>query len=307
MTPAQTELLANLTALRQAVAVTTTVKTILDDGWFERIEHGIRSSSPPQTVTADPSGFLYDFCHPLRGVDWFEHAQKLALEGRLDEVSEDAKFALWLTGVDPLQTVLPLLESRLQVFAALPLKPDKVRMKLVELRAACSNSSFKNHLFELSVLGDLALKKILVDIEDAATFVDGVMNIDGRDILIEATNTVQQVIPDFVGVLSTDANFEIDQVVRKLRKKVAEGRQLARANGKPAVLFLARTHLGAGREAAQIALRECFGAADFAALSGIVLADSWKLQLTSWHPGINPDVPLRELECQSMASWYGQR
>jgi hypothetical protein len=64
MSTAQTELLGNLSALRAAVGSTTTLKTILDDGWFDGIEQAIGGGSKP----ADPSGFLYDFSHPLRGV-----------------------------------------------------------------------------------------------------------------------------------------------------------------------------------------------------------------------------------------------
>lgn len=306
MTPGQTDLLTNLGALRSAIASTRTLKTILDDSWFEAVEQAIRRSPSLPSVPADPSGFLYDFCHLLRGADWFEEAQQLALDGRLDEVGEDAKLALLFAGIDPLRTVLPLLESRLQAFEAFSVKPDKVRIKLAELQAARSSSSFKNHLFELSVLGDLALKGVLIDIEDAATSVDGVIKLDDRDVLVEATNTVQQVIPDFVGVFSTDPNVEILQVIKKLRKKVAEGRQLARANGKPTLLFLARTRLGAGHESSQIAVEECLGGSDFSALSGVVLADSWKLYRTWWHPSIKkPDVPLTDLERETLTSFYG--
>jgi hypothetical protein len=307
LTPAQGDLLANLVALRTAVAATSTLRSILDEAWFGALEHAILNSSPPNTATVDPSGFLYDFCHPLRSVGWFEEAQSFALEGRQEQLDQDAKFALLFAGMDPLRTVLPLLESRLAAFAALGSKPDRVQTKLAELRAAKANASFKNHLFELSVLGDLALRKILVDIEDSTTGVDGACNISGRDILVEATNTVQRVIPDVVGAFFTDPNLEIDQVVKKLRKKVAEGRQLARARGKPAVLFLARTHLGAGRESAHIALRECFAAPEFAALSGVVMSDSWKLYVTSWHPGASPDVPLVDAESQALAAWYGRK
>ena len=55
-------------------------------------------------------------------------------------------------------------------------------------------------------------------------------------------SSMARVIPDFVGVFSTDPAVEIDQVVKKLHKKVADGRQLARANGKATLLFLARTY-----------------------------------------------------------------
>ena len=98
--------------------------------------------------------------------------------------------------------------------------------------------------------------------------------------------------------------MEIDQVVKKPHKKVADGRQLARANGKPTLLSLARTHSGADRQSAKIALRECFDDSDFAALSGVVLSDSWKLYKTSWNPGTRPDVPLSAVESQTLAKWY---
>jgi len=306
MNQPQNELLEDLNALRRAVEVTATLKTILDNAWFNAVETAIGNSPSGSTLGADPSGFLYEFRHPLRGVDWFEEAQKVALHGRVDALSEDSKFALWIAGIDPLRTVLPLIESRLQALESFKVKPDKVKMKLQNLRAARGSPSFRNHLFELGVLGNLALKKVLVDIEEATTAVDGVINIDGRDILVEATNTVQQVIPDFVGMSSVDANLQIDQVVYKLHKKVAEGRQLARANGKPTLLFLARTRLGADRMSAQIALRECFSGSDFSALSGVVLADSWKFYATSWHPGVRPDVPLTDTEGRRLSSWYGR-
>ncbi|MBI2219975.1 MAG: hypothetical protein HYU53_02060 [Acidobacteria bacterium] len=184
---ARAELLSNLSALRQAVLATATLATVLDSGWFDAVEAEINRTSPPRPSTTDPSGFLYDFCHPLRGVDWFEKAQQLAFDGRRSEIGDDSKFALAFAGLDPLRTIVPSLDARLQAFSSLTFKPETVRVKLAELRAARQNTSFKNHLFELSVMGDLALKKALTDIEDPATAVDGVINVDGRDILVEAT------------------------------------------------------------------------------------------------------------------------
>ena len=298
------ELLENLTALRRAVAATAALKNLLDDRWFEAIADEIRHSTPPHPAKTDPSGFLYDFMHPLRGVDWFEKAQQLMLKDRLAEVDEESKFALWMAGIDPLRTIIPRLDERVQALSSVTFKPDQVRMKLAEVVASRTNPSLKNHLFEVGVLGDLARHGVLIDVEEATTASDGVANIDGRDILIEATNTVQRVIPDFIGVLSTDPNVEIDQVVKKIRKKVADGRQLARANGRPTVLFLARTHMGAGRESAPIALREIFSDPNFAALSAVVVADSWKLYVTEWQPGAKPDVPLTAREAEAFDSWY---
>jgi hypothetical protein len=144
-----------------------------------------------------------------------------------------------MAGIDPLRTIIPQLDERVQALSAVRFKPDQVKAKLAQVMASRTNPSLKNHLFEVGVLGDLARRGVLTDVEETTTASDGVANIDGRDILIEASNTVQRVIPDFIGVFSTDPNVEIDQVVKKVRKKVAEGRQLARANGRPTVLFLA--------------------------------------------------------------------
>lgn len=292
----------NLTALRVAVASTTTLKTILDDEWFDGIERNVSTGVRP----ADPTGLLYDFSHILRGVPWFERDQALDLAGRSDEINEDGKFALWLAGRDPLRTILPDVEARLTAFAGLPFKAKIVAEKLAQLRTSRGGPAFKNHLFEIGVLGDLALRGVLVDIEEPTTNVDGVINIDGREILIEATNTVQRVIPDTgAGVFSADPNIEIDQVVNKVRKKVADGRQFAKAEGKPTVLFLARTYFGAGREMAQVALNEVFASSMFAPLSGVVLADSYRLHATSWHQGRTPDAQLTTKEAQQLKEWYG--
>ena len=307
MTPAQTELLGNLLALRQAMTATTVLNSILDGSWFDTVERAIRTDSPSHTISADPTGFLYDFCHPLRGADWFERDQELALAGRLAEVNEDSQFVIAFAGLDPIKTMLPIIERRLGAFAALRFKREIVRVKLDELRASRAAPAFKNHLFELNVMGDLALRGVLVDIEDSATGVDGAIRIDGRDILVEATNTIQRVIPEFTGVFFGNPDVEIDQVAKKIRKKVADGRQLARASGKPTILFLARTHMGASRESADVALEECFRSPSFSALSGVVLADTYRLNVTSWRPGVAPDVPLTDKEAAQLADWYAVR
>jgi len=118
------ELLENLTALRRAVAATAALKNLLDDDWFGAIADEIRHSSPPHPAKTDPSGFLYDFMHPLRGVDWFEKAQQLMLNGRLAEVDEDSKFALWMAGIDPLRSIIPRLDERVQALSWVAFKPD---------------------------------------------------------------------------------------------------------------------------------------------------------------------------------------
>jgi hypothetical protein len=301
----RTDQLSNLTAFRAAVAKTATLNTILDDAWFASVEQAIAQYE--RSVQVDLTGILGDFDHPLRGEPWFEETQELAFTGRKAEIDEGGRFALWFAGLDPLRTMLPKIDERLTAFSRLPFKQDVVRLKLAELRAARNNPSFKNHLFELNILGDLALRGVLVDIEESSTDVDGAIRIDRREILVEATNTAQRVVPlSESHVFSVDANVGIDQVVMKLKKKVTEGRQIAKAAGQPTVLFLARRFLGADRTEAMIALRECFADPQFAPLSGVVLADSYRLYRTSWHAGERPNVPLSKKEKDQLSAWYGQ-
>lgn len=305
MTTSQTESLATLKALRRAVDGTTVLATILDQTWFEAVQGDLLTSSAGKARSADPSGFVLDFCHPLRGVDWFEADHELWLQGRINEVDEKGRLALWSCGSDPVRTLIPLLEQRLRALVALPFKRPVIRTKLEQLRSVRSNPSFKTHLFEVAVLGDLAHKGVLVDVEDGVTGVDGAILLDGREILVEATATVHEVLADSPSrVFFTDPDVEINQVVYKVRMKVANGRQLALANGKPAILFLARTRRGAGRVAARMAFRDCFRDPEFATLSGVVLADSWRFQVTSWERGERPDAPLSRLEEERMIEWY---
>ena len=72
------------------------------------------------------------------------------------------------------------------------------------------------------------------------------------------------------------------------------------------MLFLARTPYGADRYAAEIEVNEYFRSNEFPALSGVVLADSWKFLNTSWHPGVTAATPLTEAEERKLQSWYAK-
>ncbi len=285
MTPEQQDKFDEFQAIREAVGKTTVLSSIFDETWFEEAWPKIMSSSLPGMVSANPSLFFHRLPHPLLDTDKFN-------------------------------TVLTLLDDRLNAFKALPFKKNVVNAKIELLRDTRSNKKFLEHFFEINVLGDLAFKRVLRDIEvfpdpeRSQSNVDGVIDLAGRQIFIEATNTTQEVIPRFTGstrVMALDPDRQIDQVVKKLRKKIAEKRQLARVNGSPTVLFLARTYYGADRHAAETAINECFHSNEFAGLSGAVLADSWKFQITSWHPGITPDIPLTEVEKRRLRDWYAKR
>ena len=273
MTPVQQNKFDEFKAIREAVGKTKFLSSIFDEPWFKEALPKIMNSLPPGMVAADSNLFFHSLPHPLLDASRFEAA-------------------------------IALLDRRLEAFAELPFKRKDVTDKLKLLRIARSNKDLKNHFFEINVLGDLALKGVLCDIEESTTKIDGIINLAGRKIFIEATNTIQEVIPRFTGktrVMAVNTDRQFEQVNKKLRKK--DG-QLARVKESPTVLFLARTPYGADRHAAEIEVNECFRSNELPALSGVVLADSWKFLNTSWHPSVTPATPLTETEERKLRSWY---
>lgn len=217
MTPKQQAKFDEFKAIREAVGKTVLLSSIFDETWFKEVRPKIEDSPLPGMLAATP--FFHGLPHPLDETDRFN-------------------------------TVLTLLDRRLKAFADLSFKQNEVKNKLNLLRITRSNEDFLNHFFEINVLGDFAVKGVLCDIEESTTKVDGVINLAGRKIFVEATNTVQEVIPRFTGttrVMAVNTDREIDQVVEKLRKKIAKNRQLALAKGNPTLVFLARTPYGADR------------------------------------------------------------
>ena len=277
MTPAQQDKFDEFQAIREAVGKTTLLRSIFDETWFEEAWPKIKDSPLPGMRAATP--FFHGLPYPLRDTDNFN-------------------------------AVLALLDRRLKAFAELPFKQKEVKDKLNLLRIRRSNKDFPNHFFEINVLADFALKGVLCDIEESTTHVDGVIDLDGRQIFIEATNTTEEIIPPFNGstrVMAVDTDCQIKQVDKKVRKKAAQGKQLDLAKGSPTLLFLARTYYGADRLLAEIAVKECFRSSEFATLSGVVLVDSWKFQTTSWYPGVTPDIALTEVEKRRLRDWYAKR
>ena len=279
MTPDQQDKFDEFQAIREAVDKTTLLSSIFDEAWFKDAWPKIKDSQLPGMRAATP--FFHGLPHPLLDTDNFN-------------------------------AVLTLLDNRLNAFKALPFKNKVVNSKIELLRKRRSEEDFLNHFFEINVLGDLALKSVLRDIEvlpddeESMSSVDGVIYLHEREIFIEVT---RQVVPPFTeaGVMAGDTEGQIKQIVRKLRKKSGKDSQLALAKGSPTVLFLARTYYGADRLLAEITINECFHANEFSGLSGVVLADSWKFQTTSWHPGVKPDIPLTEAEEGKLRDWYAKR
>jgi len=67
-------LLEDLAAITSAVGATTTLQTIMDDAWAERIRSDIEKMPDDQTAgfVCDAGLLFFNFRHRLRGVDWFE-------------------------------------------------------------------------------------------------------------------------------------------------------------------------------------------------------------------------------------------
>ena len=172
MTPDQQEKLDEFKAIREAVGKKTVLSFIFDEPWFKEAWPKIKDSPLPGMRAVTP--FFHGLPHPLLDTNRFN-------------------------------TVLTLLDDRLNAFKALPFKKKVVNAKIELLRNTRSNKKFLEHFFEINVLGDLALKSVLRDIEvfpdpeRSQSNVDGVIDLEERPILIEATNTTEEIIPPFNG------------------------------------------------------------------------------------------------------------
>ena len=231
------------------------------------------------------------------------------MQGRENELDKESRFVLGCVGLDPLKTFLPILDERLGSFARLPFKLADVSKKLRELHANRFKPEFRNHVFELSVLGFFAKEGVLTDIEVSVGAgqgtVDAEISIDGRPILVEVTFTSQELLPPGPGSGAIDVNQFVTQVVDKIRKKVAEGRQLALVRRNPSILVLGRNRLGADKVTSRWGVNECFDDPDFGKLSGVVVSDTWKLLRAEFHIAPQPDVPLSGREIETLTRWFG--
>jgi hypothetical protein len=303
------ELQRRLDLVFGALSRTSFLAQIFDGEWHKTLSDQISQARPGASFQTDSALMFFELDHPLRGAPWFEKAQDLLEQGHQDKLDREDKVALAFLGMDPLRHFLPLLDERLSAFASLQFKQSEVSRKIKELRANRFKPDFRNHVFELSVLGFLSLKGVLTDIEVPLSAgggtVDGEIRIDGRQILIEVTFTSQELLPTGSGVCAVNVKPLVDQVVHKIKKKVADGRQLALARGIPSLLFLGRNRLGADSVTARWGIQECFSDPEFSRLSGLVVSDTWKLVKTEFHAGPNAETPLSKKEIKILQEWFG--
>ncbi len=302
------QLQQRLDAVFAALSKTSFLAKILDAEWHEELTTQICQAGPAAPFRTDSALMFFELDHPLRGAPWFEKAQDLVDQGLRDNLDRAEAMALAFLGCDPLRHFLPLLDERLSAFASLQFKQSEVSRKIAELRSNRFKPDFRNHVFELSVLGFLSLKGVLTDIEvplpAGGGTIDGEIRIDSRQILIEVTFTSQELLPAVTGVHAVGVKPLVDQVVYKIKKKVAAGRQLAVARGIPSLLFFGRNRDGADRVTAGWGIQRCFVDPSFSRLSGLVLSDTWKLLNTEFHVAPKPEMPLSEKEVEILQEWF---
>ncbi len=292
----------------EALSKTGYLSGIFDKEWYQKISKEIDRADLSRPFQSDSALMFFELDHPLREVPWFQEVQDLVRQGRDQELDEEQKFALGLVGLDPLQTFLPVLDERLAEFAKLSYKKDVVARKLKELYSYRFKPDFRNHIFELSVLGFFAKERVLSDIEipvgSGESTIDGEIIIDGRPILVEVTFTSQEILSPAPGVRGVGVERLVRQVIYKIRKKVADGRQLALSRGNPSILFLGRNRLGADKITSRWGTKECFDDPNFAKLSAVIVSDTWKLIGTEFYSGPQPEVPLSEGEVNALTRWF---
>ena len=292
----------------EALSRTGFLTSIFDNDWYQKISQEIDRADLSHPFQSDSALMFFELDHPLRGIPWFEEAQQLIEQGREKELDEDRKFAIALLGLDPLRTFLPILDERLASYAKISFKEDEVSKKLKELYDNRFKPDFRNHVFELSVLGFFAKEGVLTDIEvpvgTEQSTVDGEIKLNGRPILVEVTFTSQEILSPGPGVRAVDVEPFVRQVTDKIKKKVADGRQLALSRGDPSILFLGRNSLGADKVTSRWGIEECFADPNFAKLSAVIVSDTWKLIGTEFYSGLKPEIPLSEGEIKALTRWF---
>jgi len=291
----------------KALSETAILSYILDPEWCDRIRLEIEKYREDTVFSSTSALIFLQLKHPFRGVPWFEKAQSTLLSGGINELDKDEKLAIGFMGLDPLKVYLPIWDERLTALSKLSSIRDKVEMKLNQLRSSRFTPEFRNHFFEVLVLGFFALNGVLTDIDTEETMVDGVIDIDNREMLLEVTFTSQELLLDTPGVHAGDVNALLDQVIHKITKKVADGRQLALAQGVPTILVFGLNRLGADDVIFKIGMEACFEDLRFSKLSGVILSDSWKFIGTRFYQSNRSQIPLSGKEFNLLKSWFYQR
>jgi hypothetical protein len=259
-----------LDELGSALSTTPTLARIFDKQWIKETQQAIASQDLPKI--ADFAPLLFDFYRAKR----------------------------WL----------PAFDERLASFSALPFKPKAVSRKMRDLKANRSRPQLRELVFELFVLGSLALEGVLKDVEVQVPdhTIDGQIVIDNRPVYVEITLSTKEVLPRKlpsafpVGAISLGEMAE--PVQTKLRKKRG---QLSSVSAYPTILVIGRNFRGTDSLAAEWITRFCFQNPDFEYLSAAIDSDSWRFIKAKCLFAERPRVPLSDKEKHWLQDWVAKQ
>lgn len=201
----------------------------------------------------------------------------------------------WLGGADR-------IEKRLDAYFERAFNPQILRDKFSLLITNRFSTSFFNYLFEIQALGAFAIHSMLDEIEvpigTQGSSIDGLIKIGNRPIYTEVTLTSQEILSPLPGSHVASTNDLYDQVLKKIRKKVTDSRQIALVNNSPSLLIIGRNSRGADKIMSEIVIKDCFDNPEFAKLSGIIVSDSWKFLSTQFYEGTNPEIEFSSKEIE---------
>jgi hypothetical protein len=183
---------------------------------------------------------------------------------------------------------------------------DELQKKFNQLKANRFSINFRNHLFEMQVLGCFAkadvIKNIEVSIANHPSTIDAEIVLHERSVFVEITYTSQEILnPSSPAFQYVDWNGMFQAVKDKMLKKVGSGKQLGLVHGSPCILIIGRNQNGPDSVHTEEAAKDAFGNSDFSKLSLLIDANSWCFLRSRMHKNSNASVPLLETEISRLA------
>ena len=140
-----------------------------------------------------------------------------------------------------------------------------------------------------------------IPIGSGGSTIDGLVNLDGREVFLEVTFTSQELfeIPKDEAVWLPVEDM-ITQVIMKTSKKVCSGKQLAIIDGKPGVLTLGLNYNGADQLTTEWAFDDLSSKSEFSPLSALVVSPNFEYLEMKIYGNKSADHPLTKNECRQI-------
>ena len=155
--------------------------------------------------------------------------------------------------------LLDKIEMRLEALSTLPFGRSIVSEKMRRLQCERMSAQFRPLMFELCVLGSLALEGVLtgVEVRCGKRTIDGRAAVQGRSIYVEVTLSRREETHPPGGSSRNDGAMT-GWMKEKIGGKSLAGGQLALAKGAPTILVIGCSTWEADRVSAHEAIRGCF-------------------------------------------------